>query len=53
MKNSRRNIKIIQKRRAKKTRMKKPGFKSKYARKKEFLHTQGGFGFDHEVKPWK
>jgi len=26
---------------------------SEYARKKEYLHTHGGSGFDYPDKPWK
>ncbi len=25
---------------------------SKYARKKQYLHSHGGFGFEYDRKPW-
>ena len=53
MKNSERNKRIIQKRQAKKKAMAYPGRKSNYTKKKEFLHSNGGFGFQYEDKPWK
>ncbi|MCK5607778.1 hypothetical protein KAR91_38200 [Candidatus Pacearchaeota archaeon] len=47
MKNSKRN-------RTKKTKkVRKAKGKSTYAKKKAFLHKEGGFGFEHEEKSWK
>ena len=45
MKNSKRN-------RVKKKKKPKKG-QSTYAKKKAFLHKEGGFGFEHEEKSWK
>ena len=47
MKNSKRN------RVKKKKKVNKAKGMSKYARKKSFLHKEGGFGFEHEEKSWK
>lgn len=38
----------------KKASMNKPGGNSNYARKKSYLASNGGFGFEYaEPKPWK
>ncbi len=34
-------------------RMKNPGEASRYSRKRRWLQSNGGFGFEHLVKAWK
>jgi hypothetical protein len=42
------------KRRMKAMKMRTPGAKSPYARKREYLRKNGGWGFDYgNPKPWK
>ena len=47
-------LKASQKKTRKAHQMKNPGQESNYARKRVYLHKNGGFGFDYGyVKPWK
>ena len=53
MKSQKRQKQFAQKRATKENRMKKPGYKSNYAKKRLFLISNGGWGFDYPDKPWK
>ena len=52
-KSKRRQAMFARKRVQKEQRMKKPGARSPYAKKKDFLRNNGGWGFDYPSKPWK
>lgn len=53
MKSDKRKKMFNQKSAAKANRMKNPGFKSLYSRKKAYLHAHGGMGIDYPDQPWK
>jgi len=55
MKDSKRTKQLEQRRQAKASRMKKVKGNSDYAKKKEYLHRNGGWGFDYPdgEKSWK
>ena len=44
---------LSQKKIEKENKMKTPGHKSDYAKKKDYLRKNGGFGFQYPDKPWK
>ena len=53
MKSEKRKKMFSRKRQTKANAMKSPGFKSMYGRKKAFLLSNGGWGWEHKDKPWK
>jgi hypothetical protein len=53
MKSKRRQVLQAARQGARVLRKTRPGRKSNYARKWEFLHRNGGFGFEYDDKPWK
>ena len=53
MKRDKRKKTLAQKRAVKSNRMTRSGEKSNYAKKREFLSRNGGWGFEYAEKPWK